>query len=60
MDLVKRFLKYVSFDTQSDDNSTATPSTSKQLLLAKYLVKKIDQELVLVIDEEGEDLDEEK
>jgi hypothetical protein len=29
-------------------------------ILAKYLVKKIDQELVLVIDEEGEDLDEEK
>ena len=41
MDLVKRFLKYVSFDTQSDDNSTATPSTSKQLLLAKYLVNEL-------------------
>ena len=37
MDLVKRFLKYVSFDTQSDENSTETPSTSKQLVLAKYL-----------------------
>ena len=41
MDLVKRFLKYVSFDTQSDDNSTSTPSTSKQLLLAKYLVNEL-------------------
>ena len=41
MDLVKRFLKYVSFDTQSDDNSTATPSSSKQLLLAKYLVNEL-------------------
>ena len=41
MDLVKRFLKYVSFDTQSDDNSTETPSTSKQLLLAKYLVNEL-------------------
>lgn len=41
MDLVKRFLKYVSFDTQSDENSTETPSTSKQLLLAKYLVNEL-------------------
>lgn len=37
MDIEKRFLKYVSFDTQSDDNSSTTPSTKKQLLLAKYL-----------------------
>lgn len=37
MDLVKRFLKYVSFDTQSDENSTTTPSSAKQLKLAKYL-----------------------
>ena len=41
MDLVKRFLKYVSFDTQSDENSTETPSTSKQLVLAKYLVNEL-------------------
>ena len=41
MDLVKRFLKYVSFDTQSDDNSNETPSTSKQLLLGKYLVNEL-------------------
>ena len=41
MDLEKRFLKYVSFDTQSDENSNETPSTSKQLLLAKYLVNEL-------------------
>ncbi len=41
MDLVKRFLKYVSFDTQSDENSNTTPSTSKQLLLGKYLVNEL-------------------
>lgn len=41
MDIVKRFLKYVSFDTQSDENSTLTPSTSKQLLLGKYLVNEL-------------------
>lgn len=41
MDLVKRFLKYVSFDTQSAEDSKETPSTSKQLLLAKYLVNEL-------------------
>lgn len=41
MDLEKRFLKYVSFDTQSDENSKETPSTSKQLLLAKHLVNEL-------------------
>ena len=41
MDLIKRFLKYVSFDTQSDENSTTSPSTSKQLLLGKYLVNEL-------------------
>ena len=41
MDLVKIFLKYVSFDTKSDDSSKETPSTSKQLLLAKYLVNEL-------------------
>ncbi len=41
MDLIKRFLKYVSFDTQSDENSLETPSTSKQLVLAKYLEKEL-------------------
>ncbi|MBP3290657.1 MAG: peptidase T [Alistipes sp.] len=37
MELKDRFLKYVSFDTQSDDNSTTFPSTDKQLVLLNYL-----------------------
>ena len=37
MNLVERFLRYVSFDTQSDDNSGVTPSTSKQMVFAQYL-----------------------
>ena len=37
MELKERFLKYVSFDTQSDDNSTTFPSTDKQLVLLNYL-----------------------
>ena len=36
MTLVERFLKYVSFDTQSSEESETTPSTPKQLVLAKY------------------------
>ena len=41
MEIKERFLKYVSFDTQSDDNSTTTPSTLKQLELGKYLVEEL-------------------
>lgn len=37
MELKDRFLKYVSFDTQSDEESTTFPSTDKQLVLLNYL-----------------------
>lgn len=37
MNIVERFLKYVSFDTQSTEESQTTPSTAKQLKLAEYL-----------------------
>ena len=37
MTLTERFLKYVSFDTQSDEDSGITPSTSGQMVFAKYL-----------------------
>ena len=37
MNLVDRFLRYVSFDTQSDENSGVTPSTPKQMVFAQYL-----------------------
>lgn len=37
MDIVERFLKYVSFDTQSAEGQDTTPSTAKQLKLAEYL-----------------------
>ncbi|HOV49854.1 MAG TPA: peptidase T [Candidatus Cryosericum sp.] len=39
--LVERFLRYVSFDTQSDENSVTFPSTEKQLVLGKQLVKEL-------------------
>ena len=37
--VIDRFLKYVSFDTQSDALSETTPSTEKQLVLARELEK---------------------
>lgn len=41
MNIVDRFLKYVSFDTQSDPNATTTPSTEKQFRLAEYLTEEL-------------------
>ena len=41
MKIEDRFLKYVSFDTQSDPKSTSTPSSLKQLELGKYLVSEL-------------------
>ena len=41
MDLKDRFLKYVSFDTQSDEMSETFPSTEKQKVLLKYLVEEM-------------------
>ena len=37
MNITERFLKYVSFDTQSAEDAGTTPSTAKQLDLARYL-----------------------
>ena len=42
MNLVERFLKYVSFDTQSDENSGVTPSTPKQMVFARYLKEELE------------------
>ena len=42
MTLVERFLKYVSFDTQSNEESGATPSTPGQMVFAKYLKEELE------------------
>ena len=39
--LVDRFLKYVSFDTQSDETTGVTPSTPGQLVFAKQLKEEL-------------------
>ncbi len=38
MNVQDRFLKYVKYDTQSDEHSSTVPSTAKQLVLANALV----------------------
>ena len=39
--VIDRFLKYVSFDTQSDESSETCPSTQKQKLLGAALVEEM-------------------
>lgn len=48
MVIEKRFLKYVSFDTQSDESSTTSPSTEKQFDLADFLSEEMQ---ILGVDE---------
>jgi len=42
MNITDRFLKYISFDTQSNEMSSTTPSTDKQRLLAEALKEEIE------------------
>ena len=43
-EIVERFLKYVSFDTQSSEEAEGRcPSTEKQLRLAEYLVEELKE-----------------
>ena len=43
MTLVEKFLKYVSFDTQSSEESGVTPSTDKQMVFARFLKTELEQ-----------------
>lgn len=43
MTLVERFLKYVTFDTQSSEETHTTPSTSGQRVFAEALVKELEE-----------------
>ena len=42
MTLVERFLKYVSFDTQSNEETGVTPSTPGQMVFARYLKDELE------------------
>ncbi|MBO7581514.1 MAG: peptidase T [Bacteroidaceae bacterium] len=41
MNIVERFLSYVSFDTQSSEDTNTTPSTDKQLIFAQHLKEEL-------------------
>ena len=55
MTLVERFLKYVSFDTQSDEQTGVTPSTSGQMVFAGYLKEELETLALedITLDENG-------
>ena len=40
-DVLERFLRYVRFDTRSDESSTTTPSTENQLVFQRALVDEL-------------------
>lgn len=42
MTVTERFLKYVSFGTNSDENSETCPSTESQRVLGEYLAKELE------------------
>lgn len=44
MNIVERFIRYTSFDTQSSENSSTTPSTPKQMDFARFLKKELEDE----------------
>ena len=44
MDITERFINYTKFDTQSAEDSDTVPSTSKQLVFAKYLKEELENE----------------
>ncbi|MBO4786084.1 MAG: peptidase T [Prevotella sp.] len=44
MKIQERFLNYTKFDTQSSEESESVPSTSKQLIFAKYLKEELEKE----------------
>ena len=43
-DIIKRFISYVTIDTESDPNSETTPSTKKQWDLAKKLAEELEMD----------------
>ena len=43
MDAIDRFLRYVTYDTQSDEHSDTSPSTEKQKVLGQALADELGQ-----------------
>ena len=49
MNIIERFLNYTKFDTQSAEESQTVPSTSKQLVFARYLKEELEHEGLLEV-----------
>lgn len=47
MKIENRFLKYVSFPTQSDPYSTTSPSSANQKEFAQFLIEKPTKNLIV-------------
>lgn len=43
MTATERFLKYITFDTESDESSQTVPSTEKQKVLGAYLARELEE-----------------
>lgn len=41
MNIAERFIKYISFDTQSDETKNECPSTPKQMIFAQFLYEEL-------------------
>ena len=48
--VTERFLKYVSFDTKSDEASESCPSSPNQKLLAAALVEEMKEEMRKILE----------
>ena len=41
--VIDRFMRYISIDTQSDEDSPSSPSTAKQFRLARLLAEEMTE-----------------
>ena len=53
--MLERFLKYVTFDTESCDDATVVPTTEGQFVFARYLEQQLGEMGLeeVVLDEKG-------
>ena len=54
-EMLERFLKYVTFDTESCDDATTVPTTEGQFVFARYLEQQLKEMGLeeVVLDEKG-------
>ena len=60
--MLERFLKYVTFDTESNDSATTVPTTEGQFVFARFLEQELkdmgeDEEFEFEYEDDVEDFD---